>query len=226
MAPESDRAPSGRRLKPWPRPQALLLDAMGTLIGLRRPVGETYAEHAAGHGIHVDADAISRTLLPVLRQAPPLAFPGLQGEALLVAEQDWWGDRIDTVLRITAGAEAPTALRRELFEHYADPAVWRVYSDVPERLQRWQAAGLRLAVVSNFDSRLHGILDGLDLSPWLDQVIISSTVGAAKPSPLPFRRALEGLGLQPHQAWHVGDSPEDGDGARAAGLRCLIVRRP
>lgn len=213
-------------LQPWPRPRALLLDAMGTLIGLRQPVGRTYAEHAARHGITANPDAITRSLLQVLRQAPPLAFAGLEGQALLSAERNWWGDRIDAVLRITAGAAAPEALRRELFDHYADPAAWMVYSDVPLWLERWQAAGLRLAVVSNFDSRLHGLLAGLGLERWLDAVIISSTVGAAKPSPLPFRQALERLGLAAHQAWHVGDSPEDGEGARAAGLRCLIVRRP
>ena len=37
----------------WPRPRGLLLDAMGTLIGLRTSVGTTYAALAAEHGIDV-----------------------------------------------------------------------------------------------------------------------------------------------------------------------------
>jgi len=223
---EPHRRPRDPGGQPWPRPQALLLDAMGTLIGLRRSVGQTYAEHAARHGISVTAAAITGALPQVLSQAPPLAFPGLDGDALLTAERNWWGDRIDEVLQRTAGAPAPTALHQELFEHYADPAVWRVYDDVPACLERWRAAGLRLAIVSNFDTRLHGILHSLGLTSRLDTVIISSAVGAAKPSPLPFQRALASLGLQADQAWHVGDSPEDVEGARAAGLRCLLVRRP
>jgi putative hydrolase of the HAD superfamily len=61
--------------------------------------------------------------------------------------------------------------------------------------------------------------------PWLEEVVVSSAVGAAKPSPLPFLRALDALGLEPHQAWHVGDQPEDVEGAARAGVRCLLLRR-
>jgi putative hydrolase of the HAD superfamily len=57
-------------------------------------------------------------------------------------------------------------------------------------------------------------------------VVVSSSAGAAKPSPRPFQVALESIALSPSQAWHVGDSPEDGAGARAAGVRCLLVKRP
>lgn len=210
----------------WPRPRALLLDAMGTLIQLRRPLGHTYAEAAAAHGIALDPEAVGRAFAAVYPSAPPLAFPGLEGEALREAEIGWWGERIEAVLQRTAGVPAPKELPLHLFEAFADPALWRVYDDVPANLERWQAAGLRLAVVSNFDSRLEGVLTGLGLADWFETVVVSSRAGAAKPSPVPFQQALAALGLSPAQAWHVGDSPEDEAGARAAGLRCLIVRRP
>lgn len=210
----------------WPRPRALLLDAMGTLITLRQPLGVTYAEAAAAFGISADPAAIGRAFAQLYPSAPPLAFPGLAGAELQQAEIQWWGERIDAVLQATAGVAAPAALHRRLFEAFADPALWRVYDDVPPMLERWQAAGLRLAVVSNFDSRLGGLLAGLGLAERFGPVVVSSRAGAAKPSPRPFLLALEALGLTADQAWHVGDSPEDEEGARAAGLRCLIVRRP
>jgi putative hydrolase of the HAD superfamily len=206
----------------WPRPRGLLLDAMGTLIGLRSPVGATYAAVAAEHGIDVAPEAIDRAFPGVLRQAPPLAFPGLEGDRLLEAERRWWGERIDAVL----GTTAPAALHRALFDRFGDPSLWRVYPDVPAVLRRWHGAGLRLAVVSNFDRRLHPLLKALGLAELFETVVVSSSAGAAKPSPRPFRIALESLGLTPAQVWHVGDSPEDGAGARAAGVRCLLVRRP
>lgn len=213
---------------PWPRPRGLLLDAMGTLIGLRSPVGATYAAVAAEHGIDVAPAAIDRAFPGVLRQAPPLAFPGLEGDRLLEAERRWWGERIDAVLAAAGGgdAPAPTALHHALFDRFADPSLWRVYPDVPAVLRRWHGAGLRLAVVSNFDRRLHPLLVGLGLADLFETVVVSSSAGAAKPSPQPFRIALESLGLSAAQVWHVGDSPEDGAGARAAGVRCLLVRRP
>jgi putative hydrolase of the HAD superfamily len=210
----------------WPRPRGLLLDAMGTLIGLRAPVGHTYASLAAEHGIPVTADAIDRAFPGVLRQAPPLAFPGLTGDRLLEAERRWWGERIDAVLAAAGAAAAPAALHHALFDRFADPGLWRVYPDVPAVLRRWQGAGLRLAVVSNFDRRLQPLLEGLGLADLFEQVVVSSSAGAAKPSPLPFRIALEALGLSAAQVWHVGDSPEDRAGAQAAGVRCLLVRRP
>jgi putative hydrolase of the HAD superfamily len=209
---------------------------MGTLIGLRTSVGHTYATLAAEHGIAVSAEAIDRAFPAVLRQAPPLAFPGLDGDDLLEAERAWWGERIDAVLAAAgtgaagAGAPgasgAPAALHHALFDRFADPSLWHVYADVPAVLQRWQAAGLRLAVVSNFDRRLEPLLEGLGLADRFERVVVSSSAGAAKPSPLPFRIALESLGLSADQVWHVGDSPEDRAGARAAGIRCLLVRRP
>lgn len=211
---------------PWPRPRALLLDAMGTLIGLKHSVGRTYAAVAAEQGLQLDPAAIDAAFAQHYRQAPPLAFPGLEGDALRQAERRWWGERIDAVLQTTAGTAAPQALQTALFERYADPALWFVFPEVPALLERWRRAGLRLAVVSNFDSRLDGLLAGLELAPWFDAVVVSSRAGAAKPSALPFRQALEQLALAPHQAWHVGDSREDLDGARAAGLACLLLQRP
>jgi len=208
-------------------PRGLLLDAMGTLIGLRCSVGETYAAAAAAYGIPVEAAAINQQFPRLFRQAPPLAFPGLEGaEALEQAERRWWGQLIDAVLQGCGGPAAPEALHHDLFERYRQPALWRVYPDVPPQLAAWQQRGLKLAVVSNFDSRLPGLLEALGLARWLEAVVVSSQAGAAKPSPRPFQLALEQLGLEPHQVWHVGDSPEDGAGAQAAGLRFVRVQRP
>jgi len=210
----------------WPQPSGLLLDAMGTLIGLRRSVGTGYAAVAAELGLTVDGAAIDRAFPQIYRQAPPLAFPGLSGAALRQAEQTWWGERIAEVLERIGAPAPPAALTSALFAHYGQAAAWRVYGDVPAVLQRWRARGLKLAVVSNFDSRLHGLLADLGLARWLDAVVISSSAGAAKPDPAPFEQALAALKLEAPQVWHVGDSPEDVDGAAAAGVACVLVRRP
>lgn len=220
MEPPAPRAP-------LPRPRALLLDAMGTLITLRQSVGTTYAAVAAEHGVQADPAAIDALFPAVYQAAPPLAFRLADPDALRVAECGWWGDRIREVFHGLDGSPEPTdALVEALFERFADPALWRVYPDVPQALAAWRRQGLRLAVVSNFDRRLHPLLRSLGLMPWLEQVIVSSEVGAAKPSALPFRRALDALRLQPHQVWHVGDQAEDVEGASRAGVRCLRLRRP
>ena len=208
-------------------PRGLLLDAMGTLIGLRRSVGSSYAELAAAHGVQVEAAAVNAAFPRLFRQAGPLAFPGLDGAALVEAEQDWWTELIAATLRDCGhDAALPPELGPALFAHFAGPEPWLVYDDVAEHLRRWRRRGIRLAVVSNFDQRLVGLLEALGLAELFETVVVSSVVGAAKPDPLPFRRALEQLQLPAEAVWHIGDSPEDEAGARAAGLRCLLIRRP
>ncbi|MFM9110442.1 MAG: HAD-IA family hydrolase [Prochlorococcaceae cyanobacterium] len=198
---------------------------MGTLIGLREPLGVTYADHAARHGLAVAAASISAAFPAVLAAAPPLAFPGLAGAELERAERRWWGERIDAVLAACGSGPAPRALHHDLYNAFAAPALWQVYPDVPGPLARWQAQGLRLAVVSNFDQRLPALLEGLGLAERFEAVVISSSAGAAKPSPLPFQRALEALDLAAAEVWHLGDSDDDVRGARAAGLRAVCWLR-
>ncbi|MEB3266724.1 MAG: HAD-IA family hydrolase [Cyanobacteriota bacterium] len=206
-------------------PRGLLLDAMGTLIGLRNPLGHTYAAVAARHGLELRATAVTTAFAAVWREAPPLAFPGLSGAELDAAERAWWGQRIDATLVASGAAPAPLALHHDLFDAFADPALWQPYNDVAPMLERWHRRGLRLAVVSNFDQRLHGLLAGLGLLSWLEVVVISSSAGAAKPSALPFLQALAALNLPAEAVWHVGDSDEDVEGARAAGIRPVRIRR-
>lgn len=207
-------------------PRGLLLDAMGTLIGLRRSVGSVYSELAASHGLSVEADALDRVFPAVYRQAPPLAFPGLAASELLAAERSWWGSRIaEAFAACGQTGPLPTPLAADLFDRFAEPDLWHVYPDVTAPLEAWQRRGLKLAVVSNFDQRLAGLLEGLGIAEAFAAVVVSSAAGAAKPDPRPFRLALEALGLEPEAVWHVGDSPEDEAGARAAGVRPLLIRR-
>lgn len=208
------------------RPRGLLLDAMGTLITLRESVGTTYAAVAIEHGVAADPEAIDALFPRIYRAAPPLAFSLADPQALLAAERHWWGERIREVFAaIGTPAELPPALVVDLFDRFAEPQLWSVYPEVPDLLAAWRQQGLRLAVVSNFDRRLHGLLGSLGLRPWFDQVIVSSEVGAAKPSPLPLQRAMQALDLQPHEVWHVGDQPEDAEGAFRAGVPCLLLKR-
>jgi putative hydrolase of the HAD superfamily len=56
--------------------------------------------------------------------------------------------------------------------------------------------------------------------------VISAEAGVRKPSEGIFRLALEKAGVRPEEAVHVGDLPEeDGEGARRAGLRPVLIDR-
>src|SRR5205823_13276028 len=84
-----------------------------------------------------------------------------------------------------------------------------------------------LAVVSNFDGRLRMILEQLGISKFFSHAFVSSEIGADKPDPEIFRRALKFVGLKADEVLHVGDDPErDWKAASAAGLRIFQLDRP
>lgn len=89
-----------------------------------------------------------------------------------------------------------------------------------------RSRGMKLLVVSNWDSSLPSLLDRLDLTRRFDAVVVSALVGASKPAREIFETALEAAGVAAHEALHVGDSPsEDYEGARNAGLPALLLDR-
>lgn len=208
--------------------RALFLDAAGTLIEPAEPVAAVYARHAAAHGHPLEPAAVKQAFGSVFASLPaPDWAAHAEGDQ---AERAWWRQVVHLTLR-RAGAGpvlSDTVADRcfeALFRHYADPAAWRVFPEVPEVLARAAAQGWRCAVVSNFDRRLHGILAGHGLR--FDAVVTSADAAARKPDPAIFRHALRLLGLAPAEALHLGDSPAaDGHGAAAAGIPCRVLDRP
>jgi putative hydrolase of the HAD superfamily len=84
-----------------------------------------------------------------------------------------------------------------------------------------------LAVISNFDGRLRMILEHLSVSKFFSHVFLSSELGADKPDPEIFRRALRLSHTQPAETLHIGDDPvRDWEGASQAGLPIFRLERP
>ena len=81
-------------------------------------------------------------------------------------------------------------------------------------------------MISNFDSRLFGLLDGFGLTRFFDPIVISTYAGAAKPEGVIFIQALARHGFRPEDTVHVGDSLHaDIAGARGAGMIPVLVDR-
>jgi len=84
-----------------------------------------------------------------------------------------------------------------------------------------------LALVTNFDPPPHvrALLSEKGLIELFETVVISGEVGVKKPDPRIFAPALERTGLQPHEVAFIGDAAEDVEGARAAGVWPIRIRR-
>ncbi len=117
-------------------------------------------------------------------------------------------------------------LAHEVYDKFGRAEHWRPFEDVPGALERLRARGLKLGIVSNWDRRLVGILEGMGLGGMLDTVVSSADVGMHKPDPRIFELACARLDVEPGRAMHVGDHPyADVLGAKAAGLRAVLIDR-
>ena len=207
-------------------PKAIFFDAAGTLIRLTKSVGQHYALVGQRQGLELDAAALDRAFAQLWKEMPLRPATGQPRED---DDKGWWRDLVERLLdRISAPVDP---LDRDTFfeaayGHFAEAGVWELYPEVREVLEAL-APHYELAVVSNFDGRLRMILGHLTTSKYFRHVFLSSELGADKPNPFIYQRALEVSGFEPGEVLHVGDDPErDWAAARAAGLEVFPLDRP
>lgn len=95
-----------------------------------------------------------------------------------------------------------------------------LYPHVDTVLRRLQTLGVRLAVVTNKDSRFTGrLLERHRLAPLLGLVVAGDTMAAKKPAPDGILHCLAHFDVAPERALFVGDSSIDIATARNAGVR-------
>jgi putative hydrolase of the HAD superfamily len=211
---------------PKKRTRAIFFDAAGTLITPARRVGASYAAIAAKHGKSVTAADLFERFRVCFDGAPPLAFPGAVTAEIEALERHWWKRLVARVFEPWGEFVGFNEFFDELFNYFAQPNAWRLYPETIETLAALKQRGMPLAVISNFDSRLVRILNGLNVGASFAQIFVSSAVGYAKPQPQIFKIALASLGIAPEQALHIGDSEaNDLQGAHNAGVRALLIDR-
>jgi putative hydrolase of the HAD superfamily len=206
--------------------KAIFFDAAGTLIKPARRVGETYVDLARKYGVEASAAEIAERFRLCFHSAPPLAFPGAPAARMADLERAWWKELVRRVFEPRDGFQRFDDYFAELFAYFAHPDAWALYPEVTETLSVLESRGMVLSVISNFDSRLIGILEGLGAAHWFEHIFVSSRVGYAKPDRQIFHIALERHSLEAGDALHVGDSEEkDLLGANKAGLKGVLVER-
>jgi putative hydrolase of the HAD superfamily len=207
--------------------KVILFDAVGTLIETRNSVGEIYGRVAHEFGFEAEPRILQQNFGLSFRRQPPLAFPaGTPEAALIELEKGWWRDLVRAVFDGLGLFPRFEEFFDDIFERFRGPEFWRVYDDVAPALTELKRRGLKLGVISNFDSRLCDVLRACRLDHFFDSIHVSTRVGAAKPDSAIFQAALNYHAVDARHAWHVGDSlREDVEGAMAAGINAVLLDR-
>jgi phosphoglycolate phosphatase len=189
--------------------EAVLFDLDGTLLDTAADI----------------AEALNRTLAE--QGFPPIAPSEVRrmigrGSPMLI-------ERASASFGRVLDAAAKDAMLERFFHHYgyleesgefkAEP-----YAGAAECLRALHEAGLRTAVVTNKHERFAtGLLKALGLRGWVDRVVGGDSCPLRKPDPAPLLFACEQLGVASARALMVGDSTNDVQAARGAGIPVICV---
>ena len=206
--------------------QAVFFDAGNTIIYAHPPVGQVYADALRAAGVEAEPDDVAARFRETFARHVRARATNALDAAGGADSKEWWRRVVRECFEPYGPLDSFDEIFQGLWDHFACGDAWRIYDDVLPTFDALRARGKTLGLISNWDARLDGILRDLGLTRRLDSVVISHQVGAEKPAPAIFRRAVELCGLAPGLALHVGDSyEEDVVGARAAGMQAVWLCR-
>ena len=194
----------------WRKPRALLFDLDGTLVHSLPDLAAAVDAMLAQYGL------------------PPL------GETT-IAPMIGNGSRklVERALQASRWCNAPAhsaELLQEAHErflrHYQTHLCERsqLFPGVAETLTNLQAERIALAVVTNKPMAFVApLLESLQIRHHFSALIGGDSLAEKKPSPLPLQHACAQLDVAVTEAIMVGDSRNDIDAARAAGMRNIAV---
>ena len=199
-------------------PRAVLFDVDFTLC---RPGPELsadrYARIAARHGVTLDVgcyEAARESAALNLKRHPEL----------LHDDTIWHRFTAEIFVGMGGPEEIASDCATEIEQGWEVSENFELFEDALLVLEELRAAGLGIGLVSNGIRDLTEFVAHHRLD--VDAIVDSRTHGRVKPHPTIFQAALELLGVDAADAVMVGDSlEEDVEGARALGLRAILIDR-
>jgi len=118
--------------------------------------------------------------------------------------------------------KALAIFQKHYLAHVSDLS--RPFPGVVAGLDRLKARGLHLACITNkAEAFTLPLLKNLDLHKYFELVLSGDSLPKQKPDPLPLLHACKHFGITPEHGMLIGDSSNDVEAARAAGMPVLCV---
>ncbi|RPI71395.1 MAG: HAD family phosphatase, partial [Desulfobacteraceae bacterium] len=199
------RQPGGS-MNPLPldEPKAVLFDFEGTLVDFQWNL----------------AEAVRETLAMLAASGFALEkFSGLKYSALMLQAQQ----------AATEAGRSPEEVRNKIgliYDRFDEDALsrWSLRPKADAFLSALRAAGIKTGLVSNIGRRILGkAFAKLKLDGLFDVAVNRNDVQNLKPHPEGILWALDRLGVPKEKALFIGDSLDDIQAARAAGIKVMTI---
>ena len=155
-------------------------------------------------------------------------------EVTLENTRNWIGNGMRCLLERALAGEGEKNASPEfvdqgvaLFEPFYAEAVWAdsvCYPGVVDGLAKLKRMGYKMGCVTNKPRSCTGaLLEHSGLVDFFQVVVAGDDLGETKPAPAPLLYAADQLYVSPQDCVVIGDSRNDVDAARAAGMAILLV---
>jgi putative hydrolase of the HAD superfamily len=197
--------------------RGVLFDAAGTLFTTRGSVGEIYAQVAREYGSQADPREIQAAFVRNFHGAGPVSVDN---------EKSWWKAIVHRVFSEVGMVNDFDNFFDQVYDTFRDSQGWMLFPETRQVLTELKNVGYKLGVISNFDTRVYGVMKSLSILDFFDAVITSSEAGFCKPHPQIFEAALKALKTKPSETLIVGDSlHDDVEAGIRAGLHAILIDR-
>lgn len=204
----------------------VFFDAADTLFYIKDGLGPTYAGVAQKHGAqNAEPDVIKKAFVKAFNSAPPLAFGDVSADDRKKLEKDYWRVIVEQVYSEVGMFDGFDDHFEELFEVFRSRA-WTLFPETKETLETLKEKGMKLGIISNFDSRVYDVMQDLGITGYFDFFVISSEAGYAKPESRIFKIALQEADSTAIDCIHIGDNlNNDFHCPRTVGIQALLIDR-
>lgn len=219
-------------IKNFQKFKIVTFDCTNTLLYFKKSPEIVYLDYAKRCGLPVDqfdSNLMKMNFIKCFKELNT-SHPNYGRYSGLGCE-NWWRQIVTGVFQksvIPPGADISKdkldEIAGKLIQAFTTDECWGKFPKSDELIRDLKSAGKCVGVISNFDPRLHSLLDNLNL-PKFDFVITSYEAECEKPRPEIFAKAIEASRIRcaPQEALHIGNENKDSDGARGAGWSAVLL---